>query len=192
MAIGDPIDDRSAKSGNHADDHADHGTSDRQPYVLPPIFDAGHPARTQRGILGDRAILTQQGNDLGDGEYAQSDDHQLQPVGEIGNVISRHAQAAACVRFADRADQQSQARRRDAFQGQTSGKDRDHRQAEDGDHQHFWQTERQHDRPRDQDKKCKDGCAEQPTKQRRDEGGGKRPRGFALLGQRKAVKDRGL
>ena len=71
------------------------------------------------------------------------------------------------VGLADRADQQAQTGSRQTLQRDAACKDRDHRQAQNSDHQHFGQAKGQHDRTRDQDEKRQESRANQPAKERR-------------------------
>ena len=136
--------------------------------------------------------MAQQRNNLWHRKDAETDDHKLQPVCQVGDVIGCHAQRAAGIGLTDGADQHAEARRRQTFERDAPSKNGDHGQAEDRDHQHFGQTEGQHKRSRHNNEHRQEGRSHQTAKEGRGERRRERACRLAFLGQGEAVEHGGL
>ena len=101
VAIGDPVHDRPAKAGNNADNYTDDGAPDRQKQIGRPVADSVHPAGAEPAGSGNRRSCRSSATISGTAKMPKPDDDQLQTVGQIGNVVGRHPQAAARARLAD-------------------------------------------------------------------------------------------
>ena len=166
MTVGDPVDDRTAESGDHPDDDADDGAANAEPGIGKPVADAAHPAAAKYRTLRDGAVLAQQGDDLGNCEDPEADDHEFQPVDQVGQVVAGHPELAGRVSFADRADHHAEAGGHDSLQGHATGKNADHGKAEHRDHQEFGRPELEHDRSCDKDEERQERRADQAAEKR--------------------------
>ena len=86
MAIGDPIDDRAAEAGDHAQQGAETRAAHCQPAIGPGVLDALKPARAEIGPgagFGDRGVLAQEIADFGNGEHGEADDDEFNAVHQI-------------------------------------------------------------------------------------------------------------
>lgn len=191
MAIGDPVDNRSAQTGN-GPDHAAHArAAQRQPDIAVPVAEARAPALAQRRLVGNRGIAAEQIRNLGNGEQAKADDDQRNAVIEIVQPEG-HAELARCGCPADRADQQTHRTGRQPLGQAATGQNRHHRQAEQGQHEQFGRAEHQDQRPCHHDEAGQHDCAENPAEHRGNERRRQCPCGLPLPGERKAVQHRRL
>ena len=60
MTVGDPVNDRSAKARDHADNDADDRTPDAEPDIGEPVAHPVDPATAQLRILADGPVLSQE------------------------------------------------------------------------------------------------------------------------------------
>ncbi len=151
VAVSNPVDNRTAQTRDHADNHADGCAAQGQPLVAPPVSDPIEPSRAEFGVLGDRAVGTQKGDDFWDRENPQADDDKCQAVLKIP-ASKGHAHRALGRRFTNRANGHAKANGHKPFEQRAASQHTNHRKAEDCQKQKLGHAKGQNQRPRDKDK----------------------------------------
>ena len=192
MAIGDPVHHRTAKPGDDTDHHADNGAAHRQEFMLPPVPDALDPARAKHRAICDGLILAQQGNNFRNGKNAKPDNHELEAVNQVREIIARHPQLTIEGAFTDGGNEHADPRRDKTLERDTPRQYPHHRQAKDRHHQQFGRFEFQHDGACNQDEHGQERGPDKAAEKRGGKSRRERPCRLTPFGKGEAVQHGGL
>ena len=145
------------------------------------------PALPENVGLGDGPVLAGQIDNLGKGKYAKADDDQWNPVHQV-ETVKRNSVFSGSRCTADTADEKAEAAGGQSLGEASPGKDTDHTQTHDCEHEQLSRAKGKNHRPGNENKTSEYDRPEKTAKQRGRKGSTQRPGSLPFLGQGKSIQ----